>query len=735
MFDDNKFTAGSEHSLRLAHECASTLGHTYVGSEHLLYGLVAQGDGAAAKLLLKRGISREPLARKLCETIGMGSVQNVTPHGLTPRAKRVISAAYAEAVRSGSDSVSTEHILMGILSEGESIATRLILSFGVDPGKLYNDLAANSAQSTRATREKSGSEKLIRQFGRDLTQAARIGSLDPVIGRDKEILNVICTLSRRGKNNPCLIGEPGVGKTAIVEGLALKIVSGEVPSALHNARIITLDMPSVIAGTKYRGEFEDRVKKILREVREIGNVILFIDEIHTIVGAGAAEGAIDAANILKPALARAEIKLIGATTYDEYRKYIEKDAALERRLQPIKVEEPGKDETFAILRGIRGLYERHHEVLISDEILKSAIDLSVRYINDRFLPDKAIDILDEAASRASFDTHTLSEDYIKRAIADRTGIPVDAMDSDEKEKLINLKDKLCRRVVGQDEAISSLCHAVIKGRMGLSDPDRPNGTFLFMGESGVGKTELARSLAKELFGSENSFIRIDMSEYMERHAVSKLIGAPPGYVGYEGGGLLVDKVRQKPYSVVLFDEIEKAHPEVLNVLLQILEDGKLTGSLGKIADFKNTIVIMTSNIGSEHLGERAGIGFVGSYLDKKAKAVKEAQKILRPELVNRIDEIVVFNALKTKEFSQIARKMVAEITARACEKGINIQIEDEVIELIARRAEEKKSGARALRGIIDEEITVKIAEKLLNGEFAESIKCILCNDIPSFMHN
>lgn len=735
MFEDNKFTEGSEYSLRLAHECASTLGHTYVGSEHLLYGLVAQGEGAAAKLLLKRGISREPLARKLCETIGTGSAQNATPHGLTPRAKRVISAAYAEAVRSGSESVSTEHILMGILSEGESIATRLILSFGVDPGKLYNDLAASSAQSARPTREKSSNEKLIRQFGRDLTQAARIGSIDPVIGRDKEILNVICTLSRRGKNNPCLIGDPGVGKTAIVEGLALKIVSGEVPSALHNARIITLDMPSVIAGTKYRGEFEDRVKKILREVREIGNVILFIDEIHTIVGAGAAEGAIDAANILKPALARAEIKLIGATTYDEYRKYIEKDSALERRLQPIKVDEPSADEAFTILRGIRGLYERHHEVLISDEILKNAIDLSVRYINDRFLPDKAIDILDEAASRASFDTHTLSEDYIKRAISDRTGIPVEALDSNEKEKLINLKNKLTERVIGQDEAIESLCRAVTKGRLGLSDPARPNGVFLFMGESGVGKTELAKSLADELFGSEEALVRIDMSEYMEKHAVSKLIGAPPGYVGYDGGGHLTEKIRKKPYSVVLFDEIEKAHPEVLNILLQVLEDGKLTDSLGKVADFKNTIVIMTSNIGSEHLSERAGIGFVENYGDKKAKAIKEIRKYLRPELVNRIDEVIVFNALKSAELAKIAYKMTGEIARRAREKGINIQIENEVIELIARRAEEKKGGARALRGIIDEEITVKLAEKLLRGDEKTSIKCILCNDIPSFMHN
>lgn len=734
MFSENKFDSGSEHSLRLAHECAVNLGHTYVGSEHLLYGLVAQGEGEAAKLLLKRGISREPLSRKLCETIGKGTAQQSVPHGLTPRARRIISAAYTEALRAGSLKIGTEHILMGILSEGESVATRLILSFGVDPGRLYNDLVASIGQSVKSTREKSGTEKLLRQFGRDLTAAARIGSLDPVVGREREIENVICTLSRRGKNNPCLIGEPGVGKTAVVEGLALKIVSGEVPRTLHNARIIALDMPTVIAGTKYRGEFEDRVKKILHELRELGNVILFIDEIHTIVGAGAAEGAIDAANILKPALARAEIKLIGATTREEYRKYIEKDAALERRLQPINVDEPTEEQTFAILRGIKGLYERHHEVVISDSILKCAIDLSVRYINDRYLPDKAIDILDEAASRASLETHTLCEEHIKRAITDRTGIPVEQLNSDEKKKLSTLKEKLSNRIIGQDEAVNTLCNAVARARLGLSDPNRPNGVFLFMGESGVGKSELAFALAEEFFGSKKALVRIDMSEYMEKHSVSKIIGAPPGYVGYDGGGHLTEKIKAKPYSVVLFDEIEKAHPDVLNILLQILEDGKLSDSTGKAVNFKNTFIVMTSNIGSEHLNGNS-MGFAKNSEDKKARAMKQLKNTLRPELIGRIDEIIVFNSLGSDELLQIARKMTDETVERAAQKGINIQIEKEVIELIARKALEKNGGARALRSIIEEEITVKLAEKLLQSEEKASFKCILCNDIPSFMHN
>ncbi len=735
MFSENKFDSESECSLRLAHECSVTLGHTYVGSEHLLYGLVAQGEGDAAKILLKRGISREPLARKLCETLGKGAAQQRVPHGLTPRAKRIISAAYSEAVRAGRTNIGTEHILMGILSEGESVATRLILSFGVDPGRLYNDLVAGYAQNVKSSQEKSGSEKLIRQFGRDLTAAARAGSLDPVIGRDKEIENVICTLSRRSKNNPCLIGEPGVGKTAVVEGLALRIAAGDVPRTLYNSRIITLDMPTVIAGTKYRGEFEDRVKKILHEVRELGNVILFIDEIHTIVGAGAAEGAIDAANILKPALARTEIKLIGATTREEYRKHIEKDAALERRLQPITVSEPTKEETLAILRGIKGLYERHHEVVIGDDILKCAIDLSVRYINDRYLPDKAIDIVDEAASRASVETHTLSQEHIRRAITDRTGIPMEQLNADEKKKISGLKEKLCNRIIGQDEAIEKMCKAVARARVGLSDPKRPSGVFLFMGESGVGKSALACAFAEEFFGSEKSLVRMDMSEYMEKHSVSKLIGAPPGYIGYDGGGCLTEKIKAKPYSVVLFDEIEKAHPDVLNILLQILEDGKLSDSTGRVADFKNTFIIMTSNIGSEHLNSDAGMGFAGSISDKKARALKQLKTTLRPELLNRIDETLVFNSLKSAELVQIARKMVEEIEARAATKGINIQIENEVIERLAHHAFEKNGGARVLRSIIDEEITVKLAEKLLQGENKTNFKCILCNDIPSFMHN
>jgi len=728
MSYEGKFSAKSEEALRLAHKCAASLGHSWVGSEHILYGIVAQGDSATASLLFKKGINREKLYLKIKDFIGCGDMFGPVTHGLTPCAQYIVTAAFSEACRAGCSYVSTDHLLLGILSRSDCGACRLLAALGADPTLLHEDISALCARDTYKQKEKQSSEKLIRQFAQDLTAMARYGSLDPVIGRDSEIRRMVCILSRRGKNNPLLVGEPGVGKTAVVEGLARQIAIGAVPDSLKKYRIFSLDMPSVIAGTKYRGEFEDRVKNLIREVKNAGNIILFIDEIHVIVGAGAAEGAIDAANILKPALARGEIKLIGATTNGEYRKYIEKDPALERRFQPVKIEEPTDTKTFEILKGLVPYYQAHHHLEIADEILSSAINLSSRYLTDRYQPDKSIDLIDEAASRANIDRVPLSQEHLLRVIADRTGIPL--IENFEKPPLYH---RLSEKIFGQDEAVLAICNAILRANSGLSDPNRPNGSFLFLGQSGVGKTELARTLAFELFGKEK-FIRLDMSEFMERHTVSKLIGAPAGYIGYGDGGYLTDKVRRNPYSLILLDEIEKAHPDVLNILLQILEDGILQDSSGNRCDFKNTVIIMTSNIGAKYLGGNYEIGFAKNHADRKAQVMSQLKTKLSPEFLGRIDEIIMFSPLDLPAFEKIARAMVDQIILRAESRGINIQVEDAVISSFARRAYEKKQGARPLRRMIEDEILTKIAEKSMSVDFPKSIKCILCNDIPSFMH-
>ena len=728
MSFDGKFSAKSEQTLRLAHKCAASLGHSWVGSEHLLYGIVSQGDGPAADLLFKKGINRENLYFKIKDFVGCGDLFGVVAQGLTPCVQSIITTAFSEASKSGCSYIGTDHLLLGILLRSDCGACRLLASMGIDTAVLYSEISAICVHETYKQREKHPSEKLIRQFARDLTAMAQTGSLDPVIGRDAEISRMICILSRRGKNNPLLIGEPGVGKTAVVEGLARQIAIGAVPDSLKKYRIFSLDMPAVIAGTKYRGEFEDRVKNLLREIKSIGNIILFIDEVHVIVGAGAAEGAIDAANILKPALARGEIKLIGATTNGEYRKYIEKDPALERRFQPVRIEEPSSAKAFEILKGLAPCYQNHHRLEISDEILSAAVSLSSRYLTDRYLPDKAIDLLDEAASRANMECSPLRETHLRRVIADRTGIPLVQSGNDTP-----LHTRLSARVFGQDEAVAALSNAVLRAGSGLSDPDRPTGSFLFLGQSGVGKTELARALSFELFGNEK-FIRLDMSEYMERHTVSRLIGAPAGYVGYGDGGYLTDKVRRNPYSLILLDEIEKAHPDVLNILLQILEDGVLHDSQGNRCNFKNTVIIMTSNLGAQFISGKHRIGFEKDCADGKKLALSFLKSKLPPEFVNRIDDIIVFSPLDVSALEKIARIMVDKIILRAKGRGINIHVDDAVISSFAQRAFNEKQGARPLRRMIEEEIVDKIAAGSFDKQNSRSIKCILCNNIPTFMH-
>ena len=728
MFSESKFSVKSEEVLRIAHKFAVSLGHSCVGSEHLLYGIVSQGESQAASHLLKRGVTREKLYHKIKCLEGLGDMNITTPQGLSPVARRIIAAAIEEAERTDSSYISTEHMLLGLLSQPECSACKILSSLNIDLSRLCADVSIQSGNDFRAVKDK-GSEKLIRQFGVDLTAQARLGSLSPTIGRDAEILRMSYILTRKNKSNPLLIGEPGVGKTAVVEGLARQIALGIVPDTLKNYRIISLDMPTVIAGTKYRGEFEDRVKNIIREVKNAGNIILFIDEIHVIVGAGAAEGAIDAANILKPALARGEIKLIGATTNAEYRRHIERDKALERRFEPIKISEPTPEKTLEILRGIMPMYEAHHHMEIADELLSSAITLSSRYLCDRFFPDKAIDLIDEAASRAAFSGTPLTETLLRDVIYDRTGIP-----TIKSREIPPLHSRLSKRVFGQEEAVTSLSNAVLRSYAGLSSPDRPCGSFLFLGQSGVGKTHLAKVLARELFGSKYAFVRLDMSEYMEKHTVSKILGAPPGYVGYGDGGYLTDKIRRAPYSLILFDEIEKAHPDVLNILLQILEDGALTDSKGNLCNFKNTIIIMTSNIGAEFLDPDRQIGFVKDAEQCRDKALAQLKKRLPPELLNRIDDTIVFTPLSVCALEKIAGCMLSEITATAKKNGINIQIDDAVLCSFAKRAFEQKQGARPLRRMIEDEILTKLADFILNPTSPKSIKCILCNNIPSFMH-
>ena len=794
-----KSTNRAKKALEYANELAIKLGHSYIGTEHILYGLTKEGSGVASKVLENQEVLPEKVIDKIAELVGSEEEIEGTL-GFTPRTKRVIENAFIEARKLGYDYIGTEHLLIGILREGDSVAARVLLELDVNIPKLYGeivrvinegeDLAGDNNQGKDSKNQGSYNQtQTLNQFGEDLTKKAREGKLDPIIGRKNEIDRVIQILSRRTKNNPCLIGEPGVGKTAAVEGLAEKIVSGDVPEILKNKRVVTVDISGMVAGSKYRGDFEERIKKALDEVKKAGDVILFIDEIHTIVGAGAAEGAIDAANILKPLLARGEIQLIGATTLNEYRKYIEKDAALERRFSPVNVEEPSKSDTIKILKGIRDKYEAHHGVKITDEAIEAAVELSTRYINDRFLPDKAIDLVDEAASRAKLKTYTepdnlkqleekieeivkdkeeavrtqkfekaatlrdeerklkeqyekeekkwknkntkevvnITEENIAEVIANWTGIPASKITEDENQRLKNLEKSLHERVIGQNEAVEAVAKAIRRGRVGLKDPKRPIGSFLFLGPTGVGKTELSKALAESLFGDENAMIRIDMSEYMEPHSVSKLIGSPPGYVGFDEGGQLTEKIRRKPYSVILFDEIEKAHPDVMNMLLQILEDGRLTDSQGRTVNFKNTVIIMTSNIGARLITDKKSLGFSKQDIEKDKEQVKEYEetkkevmealkKELRPEFINRIDEIIVFHKLTDDEIGKIIDIMLNEVKKRLEDKKIKIEIDSKVKKLIAKQGIDKSFGARPLRRTIQNLLEDKLAESILDNE-------------------
>ncbi len=794
--NENKFTPRAEEALRLAQEAAQEMGHGYVGTEHLLLGLLREEEGMAHRVLTEYGITDEMICSILQRSVGHGLSGAAPSQGLTPRAKGAIELAVSEAMRSGAGYIGTEHLLMGILREGSNMALRILNTVGADPRRMYATIQQKIAQtphtvtsgaSTANKEEKKG--KTLEEFTRDLTEAAREGKLDPVIGREEEIQRVIQILSRRTKNNPVLIGEPGVGKTAIAEGLAQRIIAADVPEELLDKRILSLDLSGMVAGTKYRGEFEERIKNTLNEVKSAGNVILFIDELHTIVGAGSAEGAVDAANILKPALSRGEIRVIGATTLNEYRKYVEKDAALERRFQPVTVGEPTPEASIEILKGLRDKYEAHHKLTITDEAIEEAVMLSHRYINDRFLPDKAIDLMDEAASKvrmaaetASPDLKSLEEkiatlhrekaeaiaaqdfekaaqlrdieqnyqeqveierenwrrhrsqnrgqvtgDDIAAVVSGWTGIPVTRLTESESQRLLKLEDTLHQRVVGQDEAVTAVAKAIRRGRVGLKDPKRPIGSFLFLGPTGVGKTELCKTLAEAMFGDENAMIRIDMSEYMEKHTVSRLVGSPPGYVGHEEGGQLTEKVRRKPYSVVLFDEIEKAHEDVWNILLQILEDGIVTDSQGRRVDFKNTVIVMTSNVGAKNItaAETARLGFDATEKDADENArfqrireavMAELKRTFKPEFLNRIDETIVFRQLTREDIVKIARRMLDNTGRRMAEKGITLAAEDEAVEALAKDGFDPQYGARPLRRAIQSAVEDAVAEQMLEGQ-------------------
>ena len=795
---ENKFTPRAEEALRLSQEAAEEMGHGYVGSEHLLLGLIREEEGIAHRVLSEYGVADEMVCDVLQRSVGKGLSGTAPSQGLTPRAKSVVELAVSEAARMGSSYIGTEHLLMGILREGGNMALRILRTMGVDSKKMYSSIVQKlndtphtvTSGASTANRESDKKNKTLAEFTRDLTEAARAGKLDPVVGREKEIQRVIQILSRRTKNNPVLIGEPGVGKTAIAEGLAERIASGDVPEELLDKKILSLDLSGMVAGTKYRGEFEERIKNTLAEVKKAGNVILFIDELHTIVGAGSAEGAVDAANIIKPALGRGEIRVIGATTLNEYRKYIEKDAALERRFQPVTVGEPTPEATLEILKGLRDKYESHHKLTITDEALEAAVQLSKRYIGDRFLPDKAIDLMDEAASQvrmtaeaSSPDLKALEEkitalhrekteavaaqdfekaaqlrdieknyqeqveierdnwrkqlaqnrgnvtaDDVAKVVAGWTGIPVTRLTEDESMRLLKLEEKLHQRVVGQDEAVNAVAKAIRRSRVGLKDPKRPIGSFLFLGPTGVGKTELCKTLAEAMFGDENAMVRIDMSEYMEKHTVSRLVGSPPGYVGHEEGGQLTEKVRRKPYSVVLFDEIEKAHEDVWNILLQILEDGIVTDSQGRKVDFKNTIIVMTSNVGAKNItADAARLGFDGSEKgEKESEEVRfdrirdavmaDLKRTFRPEFLNRIDEIIVFRQLTEDNIRQIARRMLDVTGARMAQQGITLAADDDAVAELARDGFDPQYGARPLRRAIQSMVEDAVAEKMLEGQ-------------------
>ena len=787
MLFHNRFTDRASAALQLAQETAGRMGHNYVGSEHLLDGLLLEGGGLAYRILTDAGVTTQGVEQQIEKQIGFGTPDPTAPQGLTPRTKRVIEMAVACAAQLGHSYVGTEHLLFGLLREGQNVAISILSALGADAEAILQTLAQrmgeNSGSNATETAPKGAAAdgKALAQYGKDLTQAARDGKLDPVIGRQEEIDRVIQILSRRTKNNPALVGDPGVGKTAVAEGLAQKIVSGDVPENLKNKRLIALDLTGMIAGAKYRGEFEERIKNVLEELKKAHDVILFIDELHMIVGAGAAEGAVDAANILKPALARGEIQMIGATTLDEYRKHIEKDAALERRFQPVTVNEPSPEDAVAILKGLRDRYEAHHGIQISDEAIEAAVKLSVRYVSGRQLPDKAIDLIDEACSRvrmhamtppdtlkeaedslsalqAQKDEAVRAQNYeqaaklrdeeshkkeeieklrkvwdetkaaakgavtpedIAEVIAGWTGIPAARLTEDEGERLLHLEDTLHARVIGQDEAVGAVSRAIRRGRVGLRDPKRPIGSFIFLGPTGVGKTELCKTLAEAMFGDENAMLRFDMSEYMEKHSVARMIGSPPGYVGYDEGGQLTEKVRRKPYSVILFDEIEKAHPDVFNILLQILEDGQLTDGQGRKVDFKNTVLIMTSNIGAQKITGKTHktLGFGGdskngaeqSFEDIKKEVLSDLKEAFRPELINRIDEIIVFNRLTEDEIGQIADGMLHQVASRMEEMELTMEWTDAARAHLVKAGFDPVYGARPLRRAIQSEVEDLVA--------------------------
>ncbi len=801
---NSRFTAKAQSALNDSLRLATELGHTYIGSEHLLLALATDSECAAARLLARRGVTPDKIRAQIVDLVGQGERSNVSAADMTPRTKRIIQHSLVEANRTGQNYIGTEHLLSALIAEEDSVACRILQTLRVTTDELRRDLNAffgaldekgekseGATKSQRRNAEKSSSLQdtpTLAQYGRDLTAMAGEGKIDPIIGRDQETDRVIQILSRRGKNNPCLIGEPGVGKTAVVEGLAQRIADGNVPETLKDKQIVTLDIAAMVAGAKYRGEFEERLKSVMEEVAKNEHIILFIDEIHTIVGAGAAEGAVDAANIIKPALARGEMQLIGATTISEYRKHIEKDAALERRFQPVTVGEPTQSEAIQILTGLRDKYEAHHKLRITDEAIEAAVNLSARYIADRFLPDKAIDLVDEAASRKRLSAHTsppdlrdteeqlatltrekeeaiLAQDFERAAtlrdkektlreqyeaqkakweasvgdkelaigeaeIADVvtqwTGIPVNRLLEEESERLLHLSELLRARVIGQDEAVEAVAKAIRRGRMGLKDPKRPIGSFIFAGPTGVGKTELCRALADLLFGDRNAMIRLDMSEYMEKHSVSKLIGSPPGYVGFEEGGQLTEKIRRKPYSVVLFDEIEKAHPDVFNLLLQVLEDGVLTDSQGRHVDFKNAIVILTSNVGASALTSKSR-GTIGFAADSKAsqdatarERVMDALKsTFRPEFLNRIDDVIVFNRLTADDIRAIATLLLGDVTRRIEALGIHIALDESVAELVAKEGFDDVYGARPLRRAIVRLVEDSFSTAMLEGKFAK----------------
>ena len=799
-----EFTGRASTVLEIAEEFSKEKNYSFIGTEHILYGLIKEGEGLASKILSSQGLTAEYVESEILKIDGVMNTKNVDIE-YTPRAKRIIENSARESKRMGQNYVGTEHILLSLMREIDSVAVRILIDANIDPQKIFADLlrllSEDSPISNKNVYNESNNIKAndnintptLNQYGKELTILAKENKLDPVIGRNSEIQRIVEILSRRTKNNPVLIGEPGVGKTAAVEGLAQMIVEAKVPEILKNKRVVSLDMSSMIAGAKYRGDFEERLKKCLDEIKKSGNVILFIDEIHTIIGAGSAEGAMDAANILKPLLSRGEVQIIGATTLNEYRKHIEKDAALERRLQSVVIDEPNTEDTIAILKGLKDKYEAHHKVKITDEAIKSAVILSQRYISDRFLPDKAIDLMDEACSKIKLKTVTLPEKILKlekkveqlssekeeaiisqsfekaaklrdeeksikeklkkekeswekniktkeakvteedicNVISNWTKIPVSKLTESETYKLKKLDESLKKRVIGQDEAVDALARAIKRARVGLKDEKRPIGSFMLLGPTGVGKTELTKALAQNLFGNENAMIRFDMSEYMESHSVSKLIGSPPGYVGYDDGGQLTERVRRKPYSIVLFDEIEKAHPDVFNMLLQILEDGRLTDSNGRVVNFKNTVIIMTSNAGARNIVENHSIGFATKetakkdYEKTKNQVMSELKKIFRPEFLNRLDEIIVFKKLNEQSIEKITKLMVDEFTNRANARNIKVEVTSEVIKYLSKVGFDDVYGARPLRRAIQSNIEDKFAEEILDGKIKDNDEVII----------